>query len=101
MKNKIFSHPLSEIASTPRGCGKDEYMMTFIQHASLRLREVEANWVNSDFCRLFYFESLKHSLDWLRDYYQGAECSDEEYSIYSYYAWVFLQKIDEDLECDT
>lgn len=100
MKNKIFRHPLGEIASTPRGYGKDEYMMTFIQHAILRLGAVEADWTNSDFCRLFYFESLKHSLEWLRDYYQGAYFSDEEYNICSYYAWVFLQKIDEDLEFD-
>jgi hypothetical protein len=98
MKNKFFNHPLTELSATPRGGGKDEYMMVFIKDALLRLQAIKAGRDEIGFHEPFYLISLKHSLQWLLEYYGGEEKVETDYDVYSYYAWAHLQKFDEYLK---
>lgn len=100
MKNKFLTHPLTEIAATPRGYGKDDYMASFIKNTIQKLKELEESSDLADLHGLGYIVSLKRALEWLLEYFKGNSVVEDDYSIYSYYAWIHLKKLDEDLMLD-
>lgn len=100
MKDKFFTHPLTEIAATPRGYGKDDYMAVFIENTIQKLKEFEESSGSADFHGLDYIASLKRALEWLLEYFKGNSAVEDDCSIYSYYAWIHLKKLDEDLMLD-